>query len=123
MLIPDAADPDNPVEDYILMRALEPEVVDVIWQAVEPLLPCQIGSHPLGCHRPECVTGCVFRGILIRLVTGASRVDIEAVLDHRVSDTTLRAHRDEWIDADVFEALTVEGIGPDRRPRPRRCRA
>jgi len=31
-----------------------------------------------------------FQGILIRLVTGASWVDVEAILEHQVSDTTLR---------------------------------
>jgi hypothetical protein len=51
-----------------------------------------------------------FRGILIRLVTGASWVDIEAILDHQVSDTTLRARRDEWIDAGVFEQLKTEAL-------------
>jgi hypothetical protein len=51
-----------------------------------------------------------FRGILIRLVTGASWVDIEAILEHRVSDTTLRARRDEWIDAGVFESLKTEAL-------------
>jgi transposase len=45
---------------------------------------------------------------LIRLVTGASWVDIEAILEHKVSDTTLRARRDEWIAAGVFEQLKVE---------------
>jgi hypothetical protein len=49
-----------------------------------------------------------FWGILIRLVTGASWVDIEAILEHRVSDTTLRARRDEWITAGVFERLKAE---------------
>jgi hypothetical protein len=47
---------------------------------------------------------------LIRLVTGASWVDIEAILDHHVSDTTLRARRDEWIDAGVFETLKTEAL-------------
>jgi hypothetical protein len=51
-----------------------------------------------------------FRGIIIRLVTGASWVDIEAILEHRVSDTTLRARRDEWIDAGVFESLKTEAL-------------
>jgi len=51
-----------------------------------------------------------FWGILIRLVTGASWVDIEALLDHQVSDTTLRARRDEWIDAGVFENLKNEAM-------------
>ena len=90
------------------MRALEPEVVDAIWKAVEPLLPPHDGFHPLGCHRPRVADRLCFRGILIRLVTGASWVDIEAILDHQVSDTTLRARRDEWIDAGVFDRLEAE---------------
>jgi len=92
------------------MRALEPEVVDAIWKAVEPLLPPPDRSHPLGCHRPRVPDRVCFRGILIRLVTGASWVDIEAILDHQVSDTTLRARRDEWIDAGVFETLKSEAM-------------
>jgi hypothetical protein len=53
-------------------------------------------------------TGCVSARILIRLVTGSSWVDIEAILEHRVSDTTLRDRRDEWITAGVFEHLKDE---------------
>lgn len=49
-------------------------------------------------------------GILIRLVTGASWVDVEAILDFAVSDTTLRARRDEWIDAGVFDRLVAEAL-------------
>jgi hypothetical protein len=51
-----------------------------------------------------------FRRILIRLVTGASWVDIEAILDFAVSDTTLRAPRDKWVAAGVFEALKREAL-------------
>ncbi len=47
-------------------------------------------SHPLGCHRPRVPDRLCLWAILIRLVTGASWVDVEAILDHRVSDTTLR---------------------------------
>jgi hypothetical protein len=47
---------------------------------------------------------------MIRLVTGASWVDVEAILDHQVSDTTLRARRDEWIHAGVFEQLKAEAL-------------
>jgi transposase len=89
------------------MRALEPEVVDAIWTAIEPLLP-EPAKHPLGCHRPRVADRLCLRGILIRLVTGASWVDIEAILEHQVSDTTLRARRDEWIDAGVFEQVRAE---------------
>ena len=62
----------------------------------------------LGCHRPRVPDRLCFWGILVRLVTGASWVDIEAILEHRVSDTTLRARRDEWIAAGVFEQLKTE---------------
>jgi transposase len=96
------------VEVGTIMRALEPEVVDVLWQAVEPLLPPPDRAHPLGCHRPRVPDRLCFRGILIRLVTGSSWVDIEAILDHQVSDTTLRARRDEWIAAGVFARLEAE---------------
>lgn len=44
------------------------------------------------------------RGILIRLVTGASRVDIERSLTTRCP-TPPCARRDEWADASVFEQL------------------
>ena len=56
-----------------ITRALEPEVVDAIWTAIEPLLP-EPAKHPLGCHRPRVADRLCFRGILIRLVTGASWV-------------------------------------------------
>ena len=92
------------------MRALEPEVVDVVWRTIEPLLPERHDAHPLGCHRLRVADRLCFRGILIRLTTGSSWVDIEAILDHQVSDTTLRARRDEWIAAGVFEALEAEAL-------------
>jgi hypothetical protein len=46
-----------------------------------------------------------FAGILYRLVTGAAWTTIEAIMDYRVSDTTLRARRDEWIEAGVFDEI------------------
>ncbi len=92
------------------MRALEPEVVDAVWAAIEPLLPPPDRSHPLGCHRPRVADRLCFWGILIRLVTGASWVDIEAILEYRISDTTLRARRDEWIAAGVFDRMKQEAL-------------
>ena len=41
------------VEDPIIMSALEPEVVDVLFATVQPLLPPPESTHPLGCHRPR----------------------------------------------------------------------
>ena len=61
--------PNDLWKDFpVIMRALEPEVMDVIWQAVEPLLPATSRSHPLGCHRPRVPDRLCFRGIMIRLV-------------------------------------------------------
>jgi transposase len=91
-----------------MTRAMDPEVADAIWAAIEPILPVPVDDHPLGCHTPRVPDRVCFRGILIRLVTGASWVDIEAIMDFEVSDTTLRARRDEWISAGVFDRLEVE---------------
>jgi hypothetical protein len=64
---------DPPTDDLVevpdIMRALEPEVVDAVLAAVEPLLPSSDRSYPLGCHRPRVADRLCFRGILIRLVT------------------------------------------------------
>lgn len=92
------------------MRALDPEVVDVIWQAVEPLVPVPEETHPLGCHRPRAANRDCFEVMLVRLVTGCSWEDAERLTKHRVSDTTARVRRDEWIEAGVFDAIAAEAI-------------
>ena len=93
------------------MRALDPEVVDAVWHAVETLLPpAPVGVHPLGCHRPRVPDRVCFEGILIRLVTGCAWVDVERLLGGAVSDTTLRGRRDEWLAAGVFDALATEAL-------------
>lgn len=91
-----------------MTRAMDPEVADAIWAAIEPILPIPVDDHPLGCHNPRVPDRVCFRGILIRLVTGASWVDIEAIMNFEVSDTTLRARRDQWIAAGVFDQLEAE---------------
>ncbi len=92
------------------MRALEKEVTDAVWAAVEPLLPTTTDTHPWGCHRPRASDREVWRGILTRLVTGCSWETAEQLLDHKVSDTTMRARRDEWIAAGVFQRLIDEAL-------------
>jgi len=92
------------------MRALDPEVVNAVWTAVEGLIPEPVDGHPLGCHRPRVPDRTCFEGILIRLALGCSWEDTERLLAHRVSDTTLRTRRDEWIQAGVFDALVEEAI-------------
>lgn len=87
------------------MRALEPQVFDAIYEQVEPLLPAPKARHPLGCHRPRVPDRVCLYAMLVRLVTGCSWVDAEHLTGSVVSDTTLRARRDEWVQAGVFEQL------------------
>jgi len=43
---------DDLVEAPNIMRALEPEVVDAVWQPSKALLPTRpLDEHPLGCLR------------------------------------------------------------------------
>ena len=91
------------------MRALTREVQDAVFAMIKPLIPPP-KPHPLGCHRPRVPDRLCFRGILYRLTTGSSWEDIEAILDFEVSDTTLRARRDEWIAAGVFDEIHAEAV-------------
>ena len=97
------------------MRALDPEVKEAVWQAVEPLIPAPVDTHPLGRHRRRKANWACFEVMLVRLVTGCSWVDAERLTGKTVSDTTLRARRDEWIAAEVFDRLAAEALaGYDR---------
>ena len=91
------------------MHALEPEVFDVVFSAVEPLLPEPASSHPLGCHRPRVPDRICLWDMPVRLVTGCSWVDAERLVGG-VSDTTLRTRR-EWASAGVFERLAELMLG------------
>ncbi len=92
------------------MRALQPEVFDAVWAAVEPLLPAPPMTHPLGCHRRRAPDRICFQAMLIRLVTGCSWIDVEALVGRAVSDTTLRTRRDEWERAGVFDVVAEEAL-------------
>jgi transposase len=93
------------------MRALDPEVFDVVWAAIEPLVPVRVDEHPLGCHRRRCSDRDCFRVMLVRLSTGCSWQDAERLCGNKVSDTTVRERRDEWAAAGVFNAVAQEAIG------------
>ena len=97
------------------MRALEPEVFDALWGAVEPLVPVPVDNHPTGGHRRRIPDRIVFWGMLVRLVTGCSWVTAERLVGGAVSDTTMRARRDEWVAAGVFDDIESEALaGYDR---------
>lgn len=89
----------------------DPAIIAAVWQAVHARIPQpDPRSHPLGCHRRRVSDFVCFKGIWMRLIDGSSWVDIEAKLGCAVSDTTLRARRDEWIDAGVFDQIEAEAI-------------
>ena len=92
------------------MRALEPEMANAVWEAVEGLLPSREDNHPLGCHNPRIPDRICYQGILTRLVTGCSWTTAEHLPGGQVSDTTLRARRDERVEAAVFENLEAEAL-------------
>ena len=93
-----------------MMRALDPEVGDAVWAGIEPLIPEPVDDHPLGCHRPRAADRDCFELMLVREVTGCSWEDAERLCGNKVSDTTARDRRDEWIAAGVFTAIANEAI-------------
>jgi transposase len=97
-----------------MMHALEPRVHDPIFQLIEHLIPSP-PDHPLGCHRPRTPNRVIFRGLLLRLVTGASWDTIEFMMNGAVSDTTLRTRRDEWEQSGVFQQLLVHALAAYHR--------
>jgi transposase len=91
------------------MLALEPKVVEAIWQSFAAYLPERgESSHPLGCHRPRLSDRDCFEAILFRLVTGCSW-DVAGRLG-KGSETTLRRRRDEWVVAGAFQFLAEEAL-------------
>jgi transposase len=105
-----AANNDDRVEVCTIMRALDPEVFDAVWPAIEALIPVPADLHPLGCHRPRSSDRDCFAVMLVRLSTGCSWEDAERLGGNTVSDTTVRQRRDEWLAAGVFDAIAEEAI-------------
>ena len=91
------------------MLALNPTVVDAVWQSFAAYLPKRgHTSHPLGCHRPRISDRDCFEAILFRLVTGCSW-DVAGRLG-KGGETTLRRRRDEWVAVGAFQHLVEEAI-------------
>jgi putative transposase len=90
-----------------MMRALEREVTDAVWNTIEPLLPTPPTRRR---GRPRKPDRDVFLAIMWRLVLGCSWETVEHLLDYRISDTTIRERRDEWIAAGVFDQLINHAI-------------
>lgn len=61
----------------------------------------------MGCHRRRASDRDCFAVMLVRLATGCSWEDAERLCGNVVSDTTVRARRDEWVAAGVFRFDTL----------------
>ncbi|WP_328343496.1 IS5 family transposase [Streptomyces violaceus] len=73
-----------------------------LWEQFQALLPERTVTQPLCCHRPRIPDRVVFDRLLARLVLGGT---YQQHADQTCSATTMRARRDEWIRAGVFEHL------------------
>lgn len=84
------------------MPAVPASFIEPLWVQFEALIPARVDTHPLGCHRRRVADRVVFDKLVARVVLGGS---YQRHADDRVSATTLRARRDEWITAGVFDRL------------------
>jgi transposase len=82
--------------------ALQPYLIEPIWEQFRALLPERKTNHPLGCHRSRISDRTVFEKLVEVLVFGCA---YERIADECCSATTLRRRRDEWIEAGVMATL------------------
>jgi transposase len=82
--------------------ALQPYLIEPIWEQFSTLLPERKTTHPLGCHRPRIPDRVVFEKLVEVLVFGCA---YWRIADEGCSATTLRRRRDEWIEAGVMGEL------------------
>jgi len=92
-----------------MMYAFDPAINGPVFETIKNLRP-ERPKHPLGCHRKRIDDFICFTWILHRLITGASWETLEQMSGRVVSDSTLRARRDEWIDAGIFEQLAAQAV-------------
>lgn len=96
-----------------MMRALEPEMLDLVYRLVADRIPSPPRHRYGGCRKRISNQVC-FRGLFIRFVTGCAWETSERLLAMiggiTVSDTTLRSRRDEWVEAGLFHQLMEDGL-------------
>jgi transposase len=84
------------------MPAIQPYIIEPIWEQFVALLPNREADHPLGCHRPRIPDWVVFEKLVQILVFGCA---YWRIADGSCSATTLRRRRDEWIEAGLMDTL------------------
>jgi len=61
-----------PSEGSYPVPALQPYIIEPIWEQFEALLPERRTNHPLGCHRPRVPDRVVFGKLVEMLVFGCA---------------------------------------------------
>jgi len=84
------------------MPAIQPYILEPIWEQFCALLPEREVNHPLGCHGPRIPNRVVFEKLVQVLVFGCA---YWRIADEKCSATTLRRRREEWIEAGVMDEL------------------
>jgi transposase len=82
--------------------ALQPCIIEPIWEQFFSMLPEREVDHPLGCHRPRIPDRTVFEKLVEVLVFGCA---YWRIADESCSATTLRRRRDEWIEGGLMDEL------------------
>jgi hypothetical protein len=82
--------------------ALEPYLIEPIFEQFCALLPQRKTDHPLGCHRSRIPERVVFEKLVQVLVFGCA---YHRIADETCSESTLRRRRDEWIELGLMERL------------------
>jgi hypothetical protein len=82
--------------------ALEPYLIEPIFEQFCALLPERKTNHPLGCHKPRIPERVVFEKLVQVLVFGCA---YHRTADGSCSESTLRRRRDERIELGVMERL------------------
>src|SRR4051794_6693899 len=84
------------------MPAIQPYILEPIWEQFCALLPQREVNHPSGCHRPRIPNRVIFEKLVQVLAFGCA---FRRIADEKCSATTLRRGRDEWIEAGVMDDL------------------
>jgi transposase len=90
------------------MPAIQPFIIEPIWEQFAALLPERKMDHPLGCHRRRISDRVVFEKLVEVLVFGCA---YWRIAEEGCSATTLRRRRDEWIKIGAMDVLREMVLG------------
>jgi hypothetical protein len=82
--------------------ALEPYLIEPIFEQFLALLPDRVVHHPLGCHKLRIPDRVILQKLVQILVFGCA---YRRIAEEGCSATAIRDRRDEWIELGVMEAL------------------